>query len=188
MRIEMRIAAWGGNGHTRWELPHEMRIATWDENCHARWEWSHEMRIAMRDENCHARWELPCEVGMVTQDENCHVRWELPRKVGMFTRDTSHLVKFFTPWYFNTIHKFLYAMTRHWFLQETSSMFFWNKLCWLRNRHISRLVCAKGLHTICHRTHGMLSKNRPVLCLCENPGSRNEPNLGRWLSKYKHIK
>ena len=102
---EVRIATQGGNGYVRWELPREVGMVTRGENCHARWEWSREVIIAMWGGNGHARWELPHEVGMVTQDENCHVggnghaRWELPRELGMVMRDTSHLVKFFTPWY-----------------------------------------------------------------------------------------
>ena len=131
---EVRIATRGGNGHMRWELPRKVGMVTQDENCHMRWEWSREVRIATQGGNGHARWELPCKVGMVTQGENCHARWEwshkvritmqgvngharweLPREVGMVTWDTSHLVKFFTPWYLNNCFApFIMTQLSHW--------------------------------------------------------------------------
>ena len=104
---EVRISMRGENCHMRLELPHKMINATRDENVYSRWtqgdfEWwrgVREVRICMQDENCQVRWELPHEMRIATRDENCHGRWEWSK------RDTSHLVKFFTPWYLDFVEK-----------------------------------------------------------------------------------
>ena len=58
----------------------------WGESAHTRWEWLHEVKMSVPGGNGHARWQM----AMNGDKWLCDVR----------NGHVSHLVKFFTPWYF----------------------------------------------------------------------------------------
>ena len=124
---EMTMATWGENAHARWHLSgggdnstHNVRWM-WHENGHTKWEWSCEVTIVWwrgqlnTQHEVGARWEWPCKVRMVTWGEIykvilCPCGTTLPPHMAfrksprmdmrwIVTWGTSHLVKFFTPWY-----------------------------------------------------------------------------------------
>ena len=89
---------WGWDAHTRWLLCGGEDNSTYTPKSHLAW--GHE--VDTRQEwSCKVdtRWGWSCKVGIVTQG-GC--------KVGKVTQNMSHLVKFFTPWYFNNVsaHEF----------------------------------------------------------------------------------